>query len=131
MQIQDNDIYLNSNEEPELLGHYFKTSENQVEPEIASLSIDLLETKETDLPVGVIVPSVDAVGWTPDRNVDIRPRLVDKSTGQARLIDSGAMISATRKRPEDKLDQSMSVVAVNGSRINTYGIREITVKIKL
>ena len=134
LEIQNDDIYLNPSEEPELLSHYFKTS-SQVEPEqiqIGSLKIDSLGSgpESNDLPVGTILPSVDAVGWIPgNRNVDIRPRLVDSSTGQARLLDSGAQISATQKRPEDKIDQSMSVVAVNGSKIQTYGTRVIELKI--
>ena len=85
---------------------------------------------ETDLPVGVIIPTLDAVGWSSGRrNVDIRPRLVDKSSGEVRLLDSGAQISAAAKGPEDKLDNNIKLVAVNGSRINTYGTRQIEVKI--
>ena len=58
---------------------------------------------QDDLPVGVVVPTLDAVGWSNGhRNVDIRPRLVDKSSGEARLIDSGAQISATARKPGDK-----------------------------
>ena len=83
-----------------------------------------------NLPVGVEVPTLSAVNWTRGRhNVDIRPRLVDKSTGIARLIDSGAQLSATVRRPEDKVDDSVRLVAVNGSRIQTYGTRDIEFKI--
>ena len=84
----------------------------------------------SNLPVGITIPSVDAVDWIPGfRNVDVRPRLVDNSTGQARLLDSGAQISATMKSSGDKVDNSVNLVAVNGSRIKTYGIKEITIKI--
>ena len=76
-----------------------------------------------------MIPTLDAVGWSFKGNVDVRPRLVDKSTGQSRLIDSGAQITATVRGPEDKPDHSFTLVAVNGSNIPTYGIREITVKI--
>ena len=79
------------------------------------------------LPEGVVVPTLDAVNWF-NRNVDIRPRLVEKS-GIERLIDSGAQISATVKQPSDRPDQNVSLVAVNGSRIKTYGVREINLKI--
>ena len=89
-----------------------------------------LNVYHSDLPVGVVIPTVDAVGWSEGfRNVDVRPRLVDKSTGQARLIDSGAQITATMKLPEDKVDNSVRLVAVNGSKIPTYGVRKISVKI--
>ena len=83
-----------------------------------------------NLPVGVEIPAIDAAGWTKGhRSVDIRPRLVDNSTGQARLIDSGAQLTATCKRPEDKEDDSVRLIAVNGSKIQTYGVRKIEVKI--
>ena len=77
-----------------------------------------------------VVPTIEAVKmWNENRNVDLRPRLIDSSTGEARLLDSGAMISATKKRPEDKLDTSVNLIAVNGSKINSYGVRELKVKI--
>ena len=94
--------------------------------EIASL----VNPFESDLPEGVVIPAIEAMNWSVGmRNCDVRPRLVDKSSGEARLIDSGAMISAAKRRPSDKLDDSMRLVAVNGSKINTYGTREISFNI--
>ena len=85
---------------------------------------------QTDLPEGVEIPAVEAVGWTKGhRSCDLRPRLVDGSTGEARLIDTGAQLSATKRLPTDIKDDSVNLVAVNGSRISTYGEREIKVKI--
>ena len=85
---------------------------------------------QSDLQVGVEIPAVLASGWVNgQRNVDIRPRLVDSSSGEARLIDTGAQISATRRLPGDKVDESLNLVAVNGSKINTYGQRVISFKI--
>ena len=85
---------------------------------------------ESDLPMGTVVPAVDAVNWSiGNRNCDIRPRLVDKSTGKARLLDSGSQISITAKGPDDKIDHSLKLVAVNGSKIDTFGIKTIEVKI--
>ena len=78
------------------------------------------------VPEGVVIPTLDAVNWS--GNVDIRPRLVEKS-GTERLIDSGAQISATVRLPSDKPDKRVSLVAVNGSKIETFGVREIKVKI--
>ena len=90
----------------------------------------LVDPFKSDLPVGVEIPAVSAVGWVNgQQNVDIRPRLVDKSSGEARLLDSGAQISATKPRPGDTIDNSVNLVAVNGSRIQTYGQREIVFKI--
>ena len=83
----------------------------------------------TNLPVGVEIPTIDAVGWTKGhRSVDIRPRLVDRSTGQSRLLDSGAQLSATCRLPEDKEDHSVNLLAVNGSKIKTYGVRKVELK---
>ena len=49
--------------------------------------------------------SIEAVDWNKKGyNVDIRPRLVNSPTGEAKLLDSGAQLSATMKGPEDKLD---------------------------
>ena len=84
----------------------------------------------SSLPEWVEVPTIDAVGWTRGhRSVDIRPRLVDKSSGQSRLLDTGAQLSATCRGPEDKEDQSINLIAVNGSKIKTYGVKKIEFKI--
>ena len=101
---------------------------------IASLSVDALyqseyvDTGQVDLPLGSVVPTVDAVNSS-FRNCDIRQRLFDKKSGQFRLLDSGSQITATVKRPGDKIDHSMRLIAVNDSKINTYGVRKIEVKI--
>ena len=94
--------------------------------EIASL----VNPYELDLPEGTEVSAVDARNWSNlGRQGDLRPRLVDKATGEARLIDSGAMISAARRLPGDKKSESVKLVAVNGSKIETYGFRELSFKI--
>ena len=78
--------------------------------------------------VGVEVSACDAYNWT-RKNVDIRPRLVDKATGVARLVDTGSQISVTAKRSGDKIDNSVKLVAVNGTRIDTFGVRDVEFKI--
>ena len=85
---------------------------------------------ESDLPEGTVIRAVDALKWSVgQRNCDIRPRLIDKSSGKVRLIDSGSQISVVMKGPEDKIDQSIKLVAVNGTKIDTYGVRNVEVKI--
>ena len=96
--------------------------------EANEIYVSSVESKLPDLEIGVEIPTIDAVGWS-RKDVDIRPRLVDKSTNIARLIDSGAMISAAARRPEDKPSEGISLVAVNGSRIKTYGVRDLEFKI--
>ena len=82
-----------------------------------------------DLPDGTIVRAVDAAAWSRGRNVDIRPRLHDNSTGTDRLVDSGSQISVIKKSPQDKVDPTLRLIAVNGSKIDTYGVKELVVKI--
>ena len=85
-----------------------------------------------EYPEGEVVPTIEAVKLlqaSAGRTVDLRPRLVDSSTGEDRLLDSGAQISAVKKRPEDKIDTSINLVEVNGSKIHTYGVRMLEVKI--
>ena len=110
--------------------NYFSTPSRSI-PKMESFqigSIKLDPAKSDSLPPGIVIPTLDAVGWShPD--IDVRPRLVDKASGEARLIDSGAQISATPRRLGDVEDLSINLVAVNGSRIKTYGVRDIVLKI--
>ena len=81
-------------------------------------------------PVGEVISAAEALSWNKSQQgVDIRPRLVDPTSQEARLIDTGSMITATVRRPEDKPDNSVRLVAVNGSAIQTYGTRKLNVKI--
>ena len=85
---------------------------------------------QKDIPEGTVIRAVDALKWRPGQNqCDIRPRLLDKSTGVNRLVDTGSQISVTKKGPDDILDESIKLVAVNGTRIPTYGIKEVVIKI--
>ena len=56
-----------------------------------------------DIPVGTVIPATQAVGWINGQSsCDVRPRLVDDSTGVERLIDTGSQVSTTVKSPTDK-----------------------------
>ena len=108
----------------EVAAHWNQTVQAAIE--VAST----IDPYQSSLPEGTVIPAIDAVNWSLlGRNDDLRPRLLDKATGEARLIDSGAMISAAKKLPGDKKSESISLVAVNGSRIDTYGIRNLEFKI--
>ena len=110
-------------------GHLFQASKVQVESKNEALEIGSLQVVEPpDIHIEEVIPTVDAVGWS-HTNVDIHPCLVDSSSGEARLIDSGAQISATRKRPDDQVENTIRLIAVNGSKIQSYGFRDIIVKI--
>ena len=62
---------------------------------VSALTIaEAVNPYQADLPIGTVIPAIEAVDWlVGNRNCDIRPRLVDKSTGKARLLDSGSQIS--------------------------------------
>ena len=124
LEIQTDQIILHQDQSPE---SELLFSDQAVPAQANPLSIDSLEV-HPDLPIGEVIPTLDAVDWV-NRHVDIRPRLVDSSTGEARLVDTGAQLSAAKKRPEDQVDMSVNLVAVNGSRIPTYGTRDLVIKI--
>ena len=56
-----------------------------------------IDPYQKDAPVGAVVRAVDALDWKPGQNIDIRPRLLDKSTNLSRLVDSGSQISVTQE----------------------------------
>ena len=107
---------------------FFQTRLSQIQAEISAFQE--LRSDLPDLPVCVELPAVDAVGWTNGfRSVDIHPRLLDKSSNETRLIDRGAQLSAAKRGPDDLIDNSVRLIAVNGSKIQTYGTKEIKLKI--
>ena len=105
MEIQASDILLDRQKNQES-DHLFQIPQIQVlsKLEESPMTIGAIELGSVTLPVGEIIPSIEAVDWFKShKNVDIRPRLVDSSSGEARLLDSGAQLSATRRRPEELL----------------------------
>ena len=54
---------------------------------------------------------------------------LSQSSSQFRLIDSGSQISVTKRLPGDKIDPSLRLIAVNGTKIETFGVRDINLKI--
>ena len=129
MEIHANNVTLNKNQRSES-DFLFQASPRQSQfNEAVNAAIEIaaqVDPYKTIIREGVVIPTLDAVNWS--GNVDIRPRLVEKS-GVERLIDSGAQISATVRLPSDRPDQNVNLVAVNGSKIKTYGVRVINVKI--
>ena len=89
-----------------------------------------IDAFQPNIEVGTKVENLDAINWNSEaRFCDIRPRLFDKSANTFRLIDTGSQISTTKKLPGDEPDPNYRLKAVNNSSIQTYGFREITVKI--
>ena len=88
---------------------------------VSALSVaSTIDPYREDVPDGTVIRAADAACWALGRNCDIRPRLHDKSSGTNRLVDSGSQITVAKKGPNDTLNQSLKLVAVNGSKIDTY-----------
>ena len=61
--------------------------------------------------------------------VDIRPHLHDGVLDQDVLCDSGSQITAWPPDPEDKPLPNTFLRAVNGSKLNCYGYKQVSIKI--
>ena len=70
--------------------------------------------------------SADAVS----SKADLRPRLLDQSSGLSVLLDTGACCSIwpRAKFKNTKPDHNRQLQAVNGTRIPTYGNRSVVIK---
>ena len=129
MEIQPNFVEFEPETESESLFQASMSRQSQFN-EAVQAAIEIaaqVDPYQQVLGEGVVIPTLDAVNWS-SKNVDIRPRLVEAS-GVERLVDSGAQISAAVRLPSDKPDQNVSLVAVNGSKIRTFGVRELKIKI--
>ena len=61
---------------------------------------------------------------------DLRPRVLDRQSGLSVLLDSGAGCSLLPKDkvPDTIMDPNKHLMAVNGSKIPTYGTRLIKIQ---
>ena len=64
-----------------------------------------------------------------DPDIDIRPRFFDKSLQEWVLLDTGSQVSCTKPGPQDKIDPSIRLEAVNGSIMPCYGKKQVSFKI--
>ena len=64
-----------------------------------------------------------------EENLDIRPYLYDSNTKSHILWDSGSQVTAWPPDAGDKADPSMSLRAVNGSKLRCYGFKEVSVRV--
>ena len=136
IEIQNPALSVETESNPDLFSQASLARRSQSQKQWNSLVISAMKVAsaidpfEENLPVGTVVPSVSVLDWQVGRhNCDLRPRLTDKSTGEARMIDTGSMITATRRLPGDQKDQNLKLLAVNGSEIETFGRRNIQFKI--
>ena len=60
---------------------------------------------------------------------DLRPHYFDPVLRQELLIDSGSQVTAFPPDPGDIEDKNVVLRAVNGTKIKTYGFKEVSIKI--
>ena len=76
------------------------------------------------------LPAFMAVKWEAGTlGVDLRPHLLDPASKLHLLVDSGSQVSAWPPDPGDVPVQGMNLKAVNGSKIQCYGHKEVEIKI--
>ena len=74
-------------------------------------------------------PSLGALWSMGSNGEDTRPHLYDKKLKQYLLLDSGAQISACPPDPGDKPDPSITLRAANGSKMQCFGTKDLTIQI--
>ena len=75
------------------------------------------------------IGAIEVAGADVVNEVDLRPHYFDPVMKQSRLVDSGSQVTAFPPDPGDVEDKSVSLKAVNGTKIKTYGYKQITIKI--
>ena len=72
--------------------------------------------------------SIEAVS-DPELYSDTRPRFFDNFTKSWTLLDSGSCVSCVPRGPDDKIDTSLNLKAVNGQSIPTFGTKLLKIRI--
>ena len=57
-------------------------------------------------------------------DIDVRPRFWDKIAQQWVLVDTGAQVSVTFPSPTDKVDPTVMLETVDGSKMPSYGNKQ-------
>ena len=93
------------------------------------LEFDDSEIAFTDTPPESL-PAFQAMDWQPgQQGVDLRPHLWDPNADRFMLVDSGSQCCAWPPDPGDKVDPSITLRAVNGTRLKCYGVKEVEIKL--
>ena len=82
-----------------------------------------------DVPIGEEIAAIDAASWKATRGVDCRPKLYDGVSKSWKLCDTGSMCTVIKRSPEDVIDSSKVLQAVNGSVIKCYGQKQIQIRL--
>ena len=83
--------------------------------------------KQWDVDVRKAVAEIET---DPIAKSDLRPRLFDANSGLSILLDTGAQVSLwpRSKFPSAIVDPTRKLQAVNGTRIATYGTRQVKIR---
>ena len=84
---------------------------------------------ESEIPPPGLFSAAEAVNMSEAENYDMRPHIFDGVSKKHLLLDSGSQVTAYPPDPGDKVDPSMSLKAVNGTRLKCYGYKEVSVRI--
>ena len=77
-----------------------------------------------------VMPAFAAVNNQVEQaGIDYRPHLLDSISGSHILVDSGSAISAWPPDPGDSESPGIHLKAVNGSKIKTFGQKQIEIRI--
>ena len=98
----------------------------QVLPEqtVAGLQID----GESESPPEGWFSAIEAMDQN-GQSWDMRPHLYDRVTKSQLLLDSGAQVTAYPPEPGDTVDSSITLKAVNGTKLKCFGYKDVEVQI--
>ena len=76
------------------------------------------------------IDAIEAVRFKPGSyGLDIRPKVFDNKEKAWTLLDSGSCVSCVPKKPDDLIDPSFKLRAVNGNSIPTFGTEILSIRI--
>ena len=104
-----------------------QSHENLEELPIESFEIAGTQLKESEIPTefytALEAEKMKGVDW------DMRPHIFDKRSKSHLLLDTGAACTAFPPDPGDIPDPKMSLKAVNGTRMKSYGYKEVDIQV--
>ena len=116
------------NEAPEVVSQIQNDWQDKIAQEISSIAS--LNPLLPDLVIGEEISAAEAAlhrdGF---RGVDCRPKVFDGISKSWKLCDSGSMVTVIKKGPNDKPDPTRFLKAVNGSKIECYGQKEVEIRL--
>ena len=98
-------------------------------PTLASLAADAPTISTLSKGSEDFVCASEAIKMQDEEGLDMRPYLYDKLSKDYLLVDSGAAVTAIPPDPGDIPDPKMSLKAVNGTKLNCYGHKDIYIQI--